>query len=53
MPDYEGRYWISHEYRTKKWCGMHVAKDAALRTSVHFILPAGQPPEMVKSLNRM
>lgn len=51
MPDYEGRYWISNEYRTKNWCGMHVAKDAAFKTAVHFVMPKVEESALIKNLN--
>lgn len=53
LPDYEGRYWISNEYRTRNWCGMHVSKDAAYKTSVHLVLPQNQPTALLKSLDHV
>lgn len=52
LPENEARYWVSKEYREKKWCGMFVAKEAIYRASVHMVLPKDQPEEMMKTLNR-
>ena len=52
MPEIEARYWVSKEYRQRRWCGMFVAKEPVYRTSVHMILPKDQPLELMKTLNR-
>lgn len=52
MPENEARYWVSKEYRSRKWCGMFVAKEPVYRASLHMILPRDQPEQMMKTLNR-
>ena len=52
MPENEARFWVSKEFRERKWCGMFVAKEPVYRASLHLILPGDQPVEMMKRLNR-
>ena len=52
LPEHEARYWVSKEYRYKRWCGMFVAKESIYRASLHLVLQKDQPEEMMKTLNR-